>query len=140
MSQADADRIFRQFFGGMGGGMGGFSFGGGGFPGGGRRAGHNASMPNFGGFGGMDDEDYDDDDHYHAQAGMPRQAAPIETPLRLTLEELYTGVVKKLKITRKVLNPDQRSTRSEAKILEVPVKCGWKAGEGVKEENKFYLS
>jgi DnaJ-class molecular chaperone len=79
----------------------------------------------------MDDDD-EDDDHYHGAAqGMPRQAAPIETPLRLTLEELYSGVVKKLKITRKVLNPDQRSLRAESKILEVPVKCGWKPGTKV---------
>ena len=93
-----------------------------------------ASVPGFGGFGGsgFDDEEEDDNyGHYHPQAGVPRQGPPIETPLRLTLEELYAGVVKKLKITRKVLNADGRSTRSEAKILEVPVKSGWKAGTKV---------
>jgi DnaJ family protein B protein 4 len=137
MSQEDADRIFRQFFGG--GGAGGFNFGGGGA---GMRRGQ--SVPGFGGFGGGGGGfggggfgGYEDDDEdgyggqYHAQAGVPRQGPPIEAPLRLTLEELYSGVVKKLKITRKVMNADGRSMRSEAKILEVPVKCGWKAGTKV---------
>lgn len=62
---------------------------------------------------------------------MPRQHPPIQSPLRLTLEELYSGCVKKLKITRKVLNADGRTTRPESKILEVPVACGWKAGTKV---------
>ncbi len=138
MSPEDAERIFRQFFGGAGGGgFGGFGGMGGGGGGGGRRAG-GGGMPGFGGFGGgsggfggFEEEDEDEYGHFHPQAGVPRQAPPIETPLRLTLEELYSGVVKKLKITRKVLNPDGRSLRSEAKILEVPVKCGWKAGTKV---------
>ena len=84
----------------------------------------------------------DEDDQYgqfhqnpyaqgHPHAGQPRKAPPIETHLRLTLEELYSGCMKKLKITRKVLNPDGRSVRPETKILEIPVACGWKAGTKV---------
>ena len=62
---------------------------------------------------------------------IPRQSPPIQAPLRLTLEELYSGCVKKLKITRKVLNSDGRTTRPEQKVVEVPVACGWKAGTKV---------
>ena len=46
-------------------------------------------------------------------------------PLRCTLEELYTGCTKKLKIKRKVLDP---STKAPEKIIIVAVKPGWKAG------------
>jgi len=36
-----------------------------------------------------------------------------------------------MKITRQVLNPDGRTTRSEEKLLTVDVKPGWKAGTKV---------
>ena len=48
----------------------------------------------------------------------------FQRELKLSLEELYTGVTKKLKVTRKRLNPN----RQEDKILEVSVKPGMKAG------------
>ena len=38
------------------------------------------------------------------------------------------GTTKKLKITRKVLQPDGRSTRNEDKILTIEIRPGWKAG------------
>jgi DnaJ family protein B protein 4 len=44
-------------------------------------------------------------------------------PLELSLEELYKGTVKRLRITRKL-----RDGRSAEKIHEVNVKPGWKAG------------
>lgn len=142
MSPEDADRIFRSFFGGGGGGFGGFggSFGGGGGGGGfGSFGGPHGGSFNF---GGSEDEDDDHHGQFHPgmfgrgspHGGMPRQAPPIETPLRLTLEELYAGTVKKLKITRKVLNPDGRTTHPESKVVEVPVACGWKPGTKVRFE------
>ncbi|KAG0150426.1 hypothetical protein CROQUDRAFT_652336 [Cronartium quercuum f. sp. fusiforme G11] len=48
-------------------------------------------------------------------------------PLQLTLEELYKGVTKKLKVTRKL-----RDGRQVEKTCEVNVKPGWKAGTKVK--------
>lgn len=122
MSNADAERIFRSFFGG--GGMGGF----GGF------GGMGGGM-----YGGDDDDDdggggYFYDDHqqhpFHSRGG-PRKAPPVEVALKLTLEELYTGCTKKMKITRKVLNADGRSTHDEDKFIEIPVAPGWKAGTKV---------
>merc|ERR1712002_375205 len=40
----------------------------------------------------------------------------------------YKGAVKKMKITRRVLNPDGKTTHPEEKVLTVDVKKGWKAG------------
>jgi len=48
-------------------------------------------------------------------------------PLELSLEELYKGTVKRLRITRKL-----RDGRSAEKIHEVNVKPGWKAGTKIR--------
>jgi DnaJ family protein B protein 4 len=128
MSPEDAQNLFAQFFGG--GGFGGFSGemdddddGMHGFSSrGGRQF---QSMPGgmggFGGMGGMPPR----------QPRGPQKAPPVETPLALTLEELYTGVTKRLKITRKVMNSDGRSYHEEDKLIEIPVKAGWKSGTKV---------
>jgi len=58
----------------------------------------------------------------------PQQAETIETPLYCTLEELYKGTTKKMRISRKRLNSDGYSTHDDVKILEIKVKPGWKAG------------
>ena len=44
------------------------------------------------------------------------------------MEEICSGITKKMKITRRVLNPDGHTTRAEDKVLAVEVKPGWKAG------------
>eukprot|EP01147_Barroeca_monosierra_P001488 gene1488-4646_t len=59
------------------------------------------------------------------------QSPPIESDLFITLEEAYTGCVKKLKITRKILNDDGHTTTQRDKILTVHVKPGWKQGTRV---------
>ncbi|XP_016403490.1 dnaJ homolog subfamily B member 1-like, partial [Sinocyclocheilus rhinocerous] len=48
--------------------------------------------------------------------------------LRVSLDEVFTGCTKKMKISRKRLNPDGRTARTEDKILTVEVKKGWKEG------------
>lgn len=50
---------------------------------------------------------------------------------QVSLEDLCTGVAKKMKITRQVLNPDGHTTRAEEKLLTIDVKPGWKAGTKV---------
>lgn len=60
-------------------------------------------------------------------AGVPK-AAPVEANLYCSLEELYSGAVKKQKIIRQKLTDDLRSVRPEEKILTVEVQAGWKAG------------
>ncbi|KAI3405030.2 SIS1 [Candida oxycetoniae] len=129
-SQADAFNIFSQMGGfGMGddgftfssssGGAGGSPFGGAGaspFGGGGFRTAGGGGMP--GGFGG----------------GAQRQRqepATVSIPLPVSLEDLYSGATKKMKITRK----DANGTR-EQKVLEVNIKPGWKSGTKVNFANE----
>lgn len=83
----------------MGGGMGGM-------PG---MAGMGGGMP--GGFGGGPEP---------SQSELP-PLVDIVKPLALTLEELYKGGTKRLKITRHLKTGGQ-----EEKILEVAYKAGWK--------------
>ncbi len=113
MSQEDAQKIFSSFFGtgdpfsasrmggggggtgGVGdGGMGDFSsfFGGGGGPG--MMFSSSARGGRGGGVGGGS---------FQQQASAPQQqAAPVETPLSTSLEDLYKGVVKRVRITKKL--------------------------------------
>ena len=62
--------------------------------------------------------------------GMEKQDPPVEHPLNLSLEDLYTGCTKKMKISRKVLNADGRTSK-EDKIVSVDVRPGWKQGTKV---------
>ena len=65
-------------------------------------------------------------------APPPRPATPevttVEKPLPLTLEELYKGTTKKMKIKRKTFEDSTGKRKLEDKILEVAVKPGWKVG------------
>jgi DnaJ-class molecular chaperone len=100
----------------------------------------------FGGFGGMD---HDGDDIFAQMGGRPGQGGafrsqsfnvqgnpqakkmkvdpPIEHDLYVSLEDVNTGVCKKMKISKMVVGPDG-SARKEEKILQINVKPGWKAG------------
>ncbi|KAK9744328.1 DnaJ C terminal domain [Popillia japonica] len=66
----------------------------------------------------------------NVKPGQQEQDPPIEHELSLSLEEIYTGCVKKMRINKKVLSPDGSTTR-EDKILTINVKPGWKAGTKV---------
>jgi DnaJ family protein B protein 4 len=54
-------------------------------------------------------------------SSAPPPPGEIVRPLALTLEELYAGGTKKLKITRHMRNGSQ-----EERVLEVAYKPGWK--------------
>lgn len=56
------------------------------------------------------------------------QDPPIYHDLLVSLEDISTGTTKKMKISRKVLGADGRSTHLEDKVLTIDVKPGWKAG------------
>ena len=56
-------------------------------------------------------------------ARVRRQDPPIQHTINLTLEELYTGVTKKMKISKRVATGGKQDN-----ILTVQVKPGWKAG------------
>ncbi|KAK7432529.1 Molecular chaperone (DnaJ superfamily) [Neonectria magnoliae] len=64
-----------------------------------------------------------------------REATPevttVERPLPLTLEELYNGVTKKMKIKRKTYDDSGKRVQSD-QILEVPIKPGLKKGSKIK--------
>ncbi|XP_062307396.1 dnaJ homolog subfamily B member 5 [Osmerus eperlanus] len=89
-------------------GMNGFPGGGGGGGGGGRRKG--APSERLGG-------------------GRSRQQdPPVVHELKVSLEEIFHGCTKRMKITRRRLNPDGRGMRTEDKILNIVIKRGWKEG------------
>ncbi|KAK1877622.1 DnaJ like subfamily B member 1 [Dissostichus eleginoides] len=66
--------------------------------------------------------------------GGPRRAhekkkdPPVMHELKVSLEEVFSGCTKKMKISRKRLNPDGCTMRNEDKILTVDIKRGWKEG------------
>ncbi|MED6130975.1 hypothetical protein PIB30_005628 [Stylosanthes scabra] len=60
-------------------------------------------------------------------AHMPRKSAPIEKTLQCSLEDLYKGTTKKMKISRDVTDASGRPTTVE-EILTIEIKPGWKKG------------
>jgi len=59
-----------------------------------------------------------------------QQDPPVEHDLYVTLEEIYNGCVKKMKISRRVTQPDG-SSRKEDKYVSISIKPGWKSGTKV---------
>lgn len=55
------------------------------------------------------------------------QDPPIEHDLYVTLEDIARGCVKKMKISRRVVQSDG-TTKKEDKVLTINIKPGWKAG------------
>ncbi|KAI0471599.1 DnaJ-domain-containing protein [Xylariaceae sp. FL0804] len=123
---SNPENIFAEFFRGAGGmgGMGGAEddeipsmFG---MPGGGR------SRPRSSFPGGGDP---------FGRSGRAREATPevttVERALPLTLEELFHGVTKKMKIKRKTFDESGKRTTTDT-VLEVPIKPGLKKGSKIK--------
>ncbi|KAJ9474494.1 Protein SIS1 [Pseudozyma hubeiensis] len=142
-SPSDPNDIFASIFGGanpfgggMGGGMGGMPgmggmggmgggmedmFGGGGGLGGGPRRKAGGGMPGGFNFGGGAPG---------AGAHPPpadEKPSDVEKQLPLSLQDLYTGTTKRLKVGRKLA-----SGGSEEKVLTVEVKPGWKKGTKIR--------
>ncbi|KAM7277115.1 hypothetical protein ACFE04_018981 [Oxalis oulophora] len=57
----------------------------------------------------------------------PMKAAPIENRLPCSLEELYKGTTKKMKISKVVVDASGK-TRDVEEILTIDIKAGWKKG------------
>ncbi|XP_021830294.1 protein psi1-like [Prunus avium] len=57
----------------------------------------------------------------------PRKAAAIEKTLPCTLEDLYNGTTKKMKISRNVVGASGRKSTVE-EVLPIEIKPGWKKG------------
>ncbi|KAK3373854.1 DnaJ domain-containing protein [Lasiosphaeria ovina] len=64
-----------------------------------------------------------------------RQATPevttVERPLPVSLEDMYTGATKKMKIKRKMFDETGKRTTTDL-VLEVPIKPGLKKGSRIK--------
>lgn len=60
--------------------------------------------------------------------GGPRKAPPIKRELLCSLEDLFTGCTKKMKVTRTIVDGSTGREMQAEKILQVEVKKGWKAG------------
>ncbi len=151
--QGDPRNIFAQFFGGQdpfanlfdstssgaGPSNGNFSFTQmGGSPGGAQfsQFGSFPGMFSFGGGGGADQMDFTPSGGgFGASDGFTpgihkrpkRQDPAVEYPLSVSLEDLFHGCTKKMRISRKVLSPDGTSSVQD-KVVAIDVKPGWKAG------------
>jgi len=134
-SSSNANDIFRNFFGttdpfaadsadspfgpsGMG-GMGGMPF----MMGAGGRPGMSMHM-NGGDGGGM------------RGSSRPKKADPVTYPLSVTLEDLYTGAVKKVRITSKRIMDTSGTTAPVSSDKVITVKQGWKDGTKITFENE----
>ncbi|KAI4337377.1 hypothetical protein L6164_015802 [Bauhinia variegata] len=65
---------------------------------------------------------------YNNEGGYtPKKPPPVETKLPCTLEELYSGSTRKMKISRAVMDANGRQV-PESEILTIDIKPGWKKG------------
>ncbi|MCJ1466896.1 hypothetical protein MMC07_005518 [Pseudocyphellaria aurata] len=60
------------------------------------------------------------------------EVTTVERPLPVTLEELFKGAHKKMKIKRKTYDPATNKRKIEDKILDMDIKPGYKAGTKIK--------
>ena len=116
-SFSNADDIFANFMKGGGAGMGDdadiFSqF----MPSGGSRGGRSSRKESYGG---------------RRRAPTP-EVTTVERPLPVTLEDLYKGSHKRMKIKRKTFDSRTGKRNVEDKILEIDIKPGYKAGTKIK--------
>nr|XP_037273382.1 dnaJ homolog subfamily B member 1-like [Rhipicephalus microplus] len=65
-----------------------------------------------------------------------RRDCEIRHDLWLTLDEVFRGCVKNMKVTRNVTSSDGSSQCREQKILTINVKPGWKAGTKIRFERE----
>ncbi|KAF9533924.1 hypothetical protein CPB83DRAFT_804929 [Crepidotus variabilis] len=150
---SDPNMIFEQIFGkgglfsgmgGMGGGMGGMGGRGGmGGMGGGPQRRQTTGMfdddddmqgfSSFGGMpGGMPGSGPRSSHHTHRQShngttAPKSQPSEITKPLKVSLEELYSGAMKHLKVGRRLLDGS-----TEDKVLDIQIHPGWKSGTKIR--------
>ena len=71
-----------------------------------------------------------------ANGGLARQPAPevqiVEKQLPVTLEELYKGVHKRMKVQRKTFDALTQKRTTQDRILEMDIKPGLRAGSKIK--------
>lgn len=67
----------------------------------------------------------------HRRAPTP-EIPPAERPLMVSLEDLYKGAHKRMKIKRKTFDAATNKRKDEEKILDMEIKPGYKAGTKIK--------
>ncbi|KAI3439978.1 J domain-containing protein [Psidium guajava] len=110
----DANDIFAEFFGfssPFGGGMGG--------------SGMRGGSRSFGGMFG--DDIFSSFGEGRPMSQGPRKPPPIENKLPCSLEDLYKGTTKKMKISREIADASGKTLPVE-EILTIDIKPGWKKG------------
>lgn len=125
---SNPESIFSEFLrhggAGMGGGddddLGGFGFGMGGMPGG------------MGGMGGRPKRGPGGARFDGGRRAPTPEVTVVEKQLPVSLEELFNGTTKKLKIKRKTYDQATGKQSTQDRILEVPIKKGLKAGSKIK--------
>ncbi len=83
------------------------------------------------GGGGGERSRYRDSGVGRRRARTP-EVTTVEKPLPLTLEELFKGTKKKMKIKRKTYDDGSGKRKVEDKILDIEIKPGYKAGTKIK--------
>lgn len=109
----NADDIFAEFF--------GFSSPFGGMGGGSRGGGPRFSSSMFG------DDMFSSFGDGRPMSSGPRKAPPIEQKLPCSLEEIYKGTTKRMKISREIYDASGKTMPVE-EILTIDIKPGWKKG------------
>lgn len=122
---SNPESIFSEFLRGGGGGMGGDDDDFGGFGGFGM-----GGMP--GGMGGSRGGRAPGGRFSGGRRAPEPEVTVVEKPLAVTLEELFNGTTKKLKIKRKTYDQATGKQSTQDRILEVPIKKGLKAGSKIK--------
>jgi len=84
------------------------------------------NMSNMGGAGGPS----------NLQVQKPKKGDPITYPLKVTLEDLYSGTTKKVKITAKRLVDRTGRTEPISTEKSIAIKAGWKDGTKITYENE----
>lgn len=70
--------------------------------------------------------------NFRPQRPESPEVTVLEKDLPITLEEMYNGTTKKMKIKRKVFDPNTGQRTTEDKIIEMTIKPGLKAGSKIK--------
>jgi len=110
-SQNDAESIFQQFFSNASANSSGFG--------------------DFGGFGGFGGAFGANQQTQNRSQSVKRKGPTVRCEVGVSLEDLYRGRTKTMRITRKRLSADGQSLRDESKELSIEIRRGWKAGTTV---------
>lgn len=122
---SDPFKVFEAFFGRGAGGRGGMSF----------SMGGEDDDDHFGGFGGFGGgSPFGAFGGRGGSTGRARKQPDAVIEIGCSLEDLYNGVTKTLRVTRNIV--EGGSSRQEAKTLSVEIKPGYKAGTKIRYEGE----